>query len=80
MNSIDNWEEECCRPYRTAMGGGEAVSMSMFYHIRQKGEYRLVHCSNATDANLEVNFASPLLFLLANNNEPAPVAGSPCGL
>jgi hypothetical protein len=62
------------------MGGGEAVSMSMFYHIRQKGEYRLVHCSNASDANLEVNLASPLPFLLAKIKEPVPVAGSPCGL
>ncbi|WP_144083241.1 hypothetical protein [Rhizobium leguminosarum] len=50
--------------------------MSIFYHIRQKGEYRLVHCSNAWDANLEVNFASPLPFLLAKIMEPAPGAGS----
>jgi hypothetical protein len=62
------------------MGGGEAVSMSMFYHIRQEGEYRLVHCSNASDANLEVDLASPLPFLLAKIKEPASVAGSPCGL
>ncbi|WSG74286.1 hypothetical protein U8P80_24005 [Rhizobium beringeri] len=54
--------------------------MSMFYHIRQKGEYRLVHCSNALDANLDVNLASPLPFLLAKIKEPVPVAGSPCGL
>ncbi|MFL5020418.1 MAG: hypothetical protein ACJ8EW_30335 [Rhizobium sp.] len=49
--------------------------MSMFYHIRQKGEYRLVHCSNASDANLVMNLASPLPFLLATIREPAPVAG-----
>ncbi|TBC32085.1 hypothetical protein [Rhizobium ruizarguesonis] len=54
--------------------------MSMFYHIRQEGEYRLVHCSNASDANLEVDLASPLPFLLAKIKEPASVAGSPCGL
>ncbi|MBY5850141.1 hypothetical protein [Rhizobium ruizarguesonis] len=49
--------------------------MSMFYHIRQEGEYRLVHCSNASDANLEVDLASPLPFLLAKIKEPASVAG-----
>ncbi|MDC7744241.1 hypothetical protein [Rhizobium binxianense] len=65
MNSIDNWEEECCRSYRTAMGGGDAVSMSLLYHIPQEGEYRLVHCSNALSANLWRDLASPLPLLLA---------------
>jgi hypothetical protein len=32
------------------MGGGEAVSMIMFYHIPQEGEYQFVHCSNAASA------------------------------
>ncbi|WP_143540701.1 hypothetical protein [Rhizobium sp. L43] len=39
--------------------------MSLLYHIPPEGEYRLVHCSNARDANLYADFAQPVPLLLA---------------
>ncbi|WP_129422115.1 hypothetical protein [Rhizobium leguminosarum] len=54
--------------------------MSVLYHISKKDEYRLVHCSNASDANLRADLVSPLPLLLAKIKGSIPAARGPCGL
>ncbi|WP_148221756.1 hypothetical protein [Rhizobium leguminosarum] len=61
MSTLSNglWEEE------------KAVSIGMFYHIPQEGEYRFVQCSNASDAILPTTNRGMMPFLSAG---PAPFA------
>jgi hypothetical protein len=62
------------------MGGGEAVSMRVLYHISQEDEYRLLHCSNASLAILCSLMALALPFFLAEIDGAYSTAGNPCGL
>jgi len=66
LSTLSNglWEEE------------KAVSMSMFYHIPQEGEYRFVQCSNASVAILSMTNRGTMPFLSAG---PAghPLPGRP---
>ncbi|QAS80202.1 hypothetical protein CO657_19935 [Rhizobium acidisoli] len=75
MSTLSNglWEEE------------KAVSMSMFYHIPQEGEYRFVQCSNASDAILSMTNRGTMPFLSAGSASQFRSRGSvflrnPCAL